>query len=72
MKTYYRGSSMEERLENTGLATEVSKMQIYGKTFIKNVLDSRKTPGKQLLEIYRRRILIVFHGSTARRVPGPT
>jgi len=40
---------MEERLGNTGLDTEVSEMQIYGKTFIKNVLDRRKTPGKQTL-----------------------
>jgi hypothetical protein len=72
MKTYYRDSSMEEMLGNTGLVTEVSEKQIYGKSFIKNVLDRRKTPGKQPLEICRRRILIVFHGSTARRVPGPT
>jgi len=35
---------MEERLGNTGLDTEVSEMQIYGKTFINNVLDRRKTP----------------------------
>jgi hypothetical protein len=58
MKNYYRGFSMEERLGNTDLGTEVSEMQFDGKTFIKNVLDGRKTPGKQPLEIYRRRTLI--------------
>jgi len=63
---------MEEGLGNTGLGTEVGEMQIYGKTFIKNILDRRKIPGKQPLEICRRRTLIAFHGSTALREPGPT
>jgi len=63
---------MEESLGNAGLGTEVNEMQIYGKTYIKNVLDRRKTPRKQPLEIYRSRTLTVFHGSTALREPEPT
>jgi len=71
MKNYYRSSFMEERLGNTGLDTEVGEMQIYGKTFIKYILDRRKIPGKQPLEICRRRTLIAFRGSTALRELGP-
>jgi hypothetical protein len=46
MKNYYRSSSVEGRLGNTGLGTEVSEVQIYWedihKECFRQTLNSRK------------------------------
>ena len=51
---------MEEMLGKTGLGAEVSEMHVYGKTFIKHVLDRRKTPGKQPLKNLEKEKIVVF------------